>query len=167
MPQRALTMRQIREILRLKYEAGLSYEKIARALSLSKGVIAKYVERLERTGQSPEQLLGLTDTQLLEHVRPRPHARALQRVLPDYGHVHAELFATSCATIHPPQLSARKTAAGQGRSLEVLPRAVAATAIYARHIVDGDAVDPLANKPRILGDEVWSADSSLRRSDPG
>ena len=91
MPQRALTMRQIREILRLKYEAGLSHENIARALSLSKGVIAKYVERLERAGLDPEQLLGLTDTQLLEHVRPRPHARTLQRVLPDYGHVHAEL----------------------------------------------------------------------------
>ena len=56
---------------------------------------------------------------------------------------------------------------GQERSLEVLPRAVAATPIYAHHIVDGDAVDLFANKPRILGDEVWSADSSLRRSDPG
>lgn len=91
MPQRALTMRQIREILRLKYEAGLSHEKIARALSLSKGVIAKYVERLERTGLTPEQLLALSEPDLLQHVRPRPHVRALQRVLPDYGHVHAEL----------------------------------------------------------------------------
>jgi transposase len=40
------------------YEGGLSHEKIARALSLSKGVIAKYVERLERTGLAPEQLLA-------------------------------------------------------------------------------------------------------------
>lgn len=83
MPQRALTMRQIREILRLKYEAGLSHEKIARALALSKGVIAKYVERLERTGLAPEQLLGLSDPELLERLRPKPHVRALQRMQPD------------------------------------------------------------------------------------
>jgi hypothetical protein len=55
---------------------------------------------------------------------------------------------------------------GQDRSLEVLPRAVAATVIYGRYILDGHAVDLLAAKPRILWDEVWSADSSLRRSDP-
>src|SRR5581483_2889493 len=65
------------------------------------------------------------------------------------------------------ELSSEEAQSARERSLELLPRAVAATAIYARHIVDGDAVDPLANKPRILGDEVWSADSSLRRSDPG
>jgi hypothetical protein len=32
--------------------------QIARALSLSKGVIAKYVERLKRTGLAPERLLA-------------------------------------------------------------------------------------------------------------
>lgn len=90
MPQRALTMRQIRELLRLKYESGLSHEKIARALSISKGVIAKYVRRLERTGLAPEELLGLPEDELLARLRPRPHVRAA-RVLPEYAHVHAEL----------------------------------------------------------------------------
>jgi transposase len=75
----------------LKYEAGLSHEKIARALALSKGVIAKYVERLERTGLAREQLLTLSEPELLERLRPKPHVRTLQRVLPDYAHVHAEL----------------------------------------------------------------------------
>lgn len=91
MPQRALAMRQIRELLRLKYESGLSHEKIARALSISKGVIAKYVRRLERTGLPPAELLGLPEEELLTRLRPRPHLRATARVLPDYGHVHAEL----------------------------------------------------------------------------
>jgi transcriptional regulator with XRE-family HTH domain len=35
-------MRKIRELIRLKYQARLSHEQIARALSISKGVVAKY-----------------------------------------------------------------------------------------------------------------------------
>lgn len=56
-----------------------------------KHAIAVHWHKHRTRSRTPEQLLGLTDTQLLEHVRPRPHARALQRVLPDYGHVHADL----------------------------------------------------------------------------
>jgi DNA-directed RNA polymerase specialized sigma24 family protein len=36
-------MRKIIEVLRLKYAAGLSHEKIARAVGLSKGAVNKYV----------------------------------------------------------------------------------------------------------------------------
>lgn len=36
-------MRQIIEVLRLKYESGLSHERIARACGISKGVVGKYV----------------------------------------------------------------------------------------------------------------------------
>ncbi len=38
-----VAMRNIKECLRLKFEAGLSHEKIARALQLSKGVVSKYI----------------------------------------------------------------------------------------------------------------------------
>ena len=60
MPTRALSMRKIRELIRLKYEAGLSHEQIARALAISKGVVAKYVARLERSGLEPAVLLALS-----------------------------------------------------------------------------------------------------------
>ena len=47
-------MRKIRELYRLKYEAGLSHERIARALvDLSKGVVAKYVKRTPRRRARP------------------------------------------------------------------------------------------------------------------
>ncbi len=36
-------MRQITEILRLKFQAGLSHEKIAAAVGLSKGAVSKYI----------------------------------------------------------------------------------------------------------------------------
>jgi DNA-binding transcriptional regulator LsrR (DeoR family) len=38
-----MKLRMIKEALRLKYDARLSHERIARALHISKGVVAKYV----------------------------------------------------------------------------------------------------------------------------
>nr|WP_205600884.1 sigma-70 family RNA polymerase sigma factor [Halomonas socia] len=43
-------MRTITEVLRLKYDAGLSHEKIARACGLSKGVVSKYVNLAQVAG---------------------------------------------------------------------------------------------------------------------
>ncbi|MCL5041511.1 MAG: hypothetical protein M1440_03400 [Gammaproteobacteria bacterium] len=43
-------MRQITEVLRLKYEAGLSHARIARACGLSKGVVGKYVSLAQVQG---------------------------------------------------------------------------------------------------------------------
>jgi len=42
MPAERIAMHNIKELLRLKYDCALSHERIARALSISKGVVAKY-----------------------------------------------------------------------------------------------------------------------------
>ncbi|CAI10536.1 putative transposase subunit, fragment (plasmid) [Aromatoleum aromaticum EbN1] len=44
MPAERIAIHKIRELLRLKYDCALSHERIARALSVSKGVVAKYVK---------------------------------------------------------------------------------------------------------------------------
>ena len=43
-------MRKIREVLRLRHEAGLSFEAIAGALRLSKGGVAKYLRLAAQAG---------------------------------------------------------------------------------------------------------------------
>jgi hypothetical protein len=43
MPQQRMEIRVIKDILRLKYSGKLSHEAIARSLSISKGVVAKYL----------------------------------------------------------------------------------------------------------------------------
>jgi transposase len=83
-------MRQIRAVLQLKYRQQFSHEKIAQALGLSKGVIAKYLKRLGRSGLTGEQLLELGDDDLSRHLQVGTVGEA-QRVLADYGRVHAEL----------------------------------------------------------------------------
>lgn len=58
-------MRQTREILRLRRECGLSYEKVAAALRMSKRTVQLYVERAEKaqlTWPLPETM---DDEQLL------------------------------------------------------------------------------------------------------
>ena len=45
-------MRKIREILRLRYEAGLAYRGIANALNIGYGTVVDYLRRAERAGLS-------------------------------------------------------------------------------------------------------------------
>ncbi|WP_443081431.1 sigma factor-like helix-turn-helix DNA-binding protein [Thiohalorhabdus sp.] len=45
-------MRQARAIFRLKFEAGLSHDQVARACQVSKGVVAKYARRARELGLS-------------------------------------------------------------------------------------------------------------------
>jgi DNA-directed RNA polymerase specialized sigma24 family protein len=45
-------MRKVREVLRLKYEARLSHEKIAAATGMSKGAVTNAVQRAFEKGVS-------------------------------------------------------------------------------------------------------------------
>lgn len=92
MPTRALPMKKIRDLIRLKYEARLSHEQIARALAVSKGVVAKYVGRVNARGLDPTTLLRLPEDEVGRLLAPA--ARQPQyggRVAPDYADVHREL----------------------------------------------------------------------------
>lgn len=83
-------MRKITEILRLKYEAKLSHEKIARALGLSKGAVGKYVSLAKAQGLTwplPAEL----DEAGLEARLFRRQAPAARYVEPDYPRLHQEL----------------------------------------------------------------------------
>jgi hypothetical protein len=61
-------MREIRELIRLKHEARLSHEQISGALAISKGVVAKYVARIERTGLEPAVLLAMSGAEVMARI---------------------------------------------------------------------------------------------------
>jgi hypothetical protein len=48
MSQERLTVRKIREVLRLKHEVGLSHRAIARACRVSNSTVGEYVKRAEQ-----------------------------------------------------------------------------------------------------------------------
>ncbi|WP_045366611.1 IS21 family transposase [Mycoavidus cysteinexigens] len=94
MPSRRITMRKVKEVLRLRYECRLSLEAIARVLSLSKGVVAKYIKLASQAGLAWEEAQALDETALSSRLKPPSEAsvvRASQFMPPDYAWIHQEL----------------------------------------------------------------------------
>ncbi len=90
MPAVRSSMRKIKEVLRLKYEAKLSCRQIAASLKLSVGAISKYTKAAEAAGLSWPLPEGLDDTTLETRLFPavtlvRGHA------MPDCAYMHQEL----------------------------------------------------------------------------
>jgi len=85
-------MRKIRDVLRYRHTTDLSLDGIARALKLSKGVVAKYLKLAERAGLNWPLPDDLDDAGLDRRLYPRePVVRATSRIEPDYARIHQEL----------------------------------------------------------------------------
>jgi transposase len=92
MPAPRLSMRQVREVLRLKWACGLSDRKIAHSLRVSRPTVAEYVRRAQTLGLTWPLPETLDDTalerQLFATAARPPLAR---RPMPDWPLVHQEL----------------------------------------------------------------------------
>jgi len=83
-------MRKIKDVLRLKLEAHLSHERIAAALNISKGVVAKYVALASAAGLDWSQVQVLDEATLHSRLAGTPQ-RASAFVRPDFARLHQEL----------------------------------------------------------------------------
>lgn len=84
-------MRKIRDVLRLRHSTDLSLEAIARALNISKGVVAKYLKLAADAGLGWPLPADLDDGALERRLYSQPSARASAFTEPDYALVHQEL----------------------------------------------------------------------------
>src|SRR3954467_9435343 len=90
MPQQRMDIRMIKDILRLKYQGGLSHERIARSLSISKGAVAKYLSLASGASLDWASTVDLDEASLER--RLMGGGAALSRAVePDYARVHIEL----------------------------------------------------------------------------
>lgn len=64
MPTNRVTMRRIRETLRLHLQAGLSYNEVGRTLKISKSVVGKYVLLARCAGVDWDIVQTLSDEEL-------------------------------------------------------------------------------------------------------
>jgi hypothetical protein len=83
-------MRQIREILRLKYEGGLGHRAIALACDVGVGTVSEYVGRVLRAGLAWPLPSSMDEAALEAVLFPAPMA-GRDRVAPDLAGVHQEL----------------------------------------------------------------------------
>ena len=91
MPSRRITIRRIKELLRLRYECGLSLERVARAQNLSKGVVAKYVKRAAAAGIVWDEMRELDETEFAARLQRSAPLRVSSFAAPDFAWIHQEL----------------------------------------------------------------------------
>lgn len=91
MAQERLTMRKIREIIRLKYEAGLSARAIARACNISNSTVGEYLRRAKSAGID-WPLPPITEDELYQKLFPeRVGSLEKSKPLPNWEEVRKEL----------------------------------------------------------------------------
>src|ERR1700757_4608434 len=92
MPGERLSMRKIREILRLRWEHRLPQRAIAQSLRLSQGAVSDYLGRARRAGLSWPLPEALDDARLEALLfPPPPDVPSEQRPVPDWSAVHRDL----------------------------------------------------------------------------
>ena len=90
MPVPRLSMRKIREVLRLKHDRGLSHRAVAHACAIGVGTVTLYLQRATACGVGWPVPAELDDTALEARLFPRA-APMRDRIRPDCAEIHREL----------------------------------------------------------------------------
>ncbi len=92
MPQERLSMRNIGEVLRLKWESRLSHRVISNSCGISPGTVCNYVQRAQAAGVTWPLPEDLDEDALYQRLFPQsalPAGRTIS--VPDWTHLHTEL----------------------------------------------------------------------------
>ena len=96
MPARRLSMRKVKEVLRLKFDRGLEVRQIARSCSIPHTSVLNYLSRAKAAGVSWPLPEDLDDEALERRLFPGPSARPDGLIpKPDFSSIHQELHAQS------------------------------------------------------------------------
>ena len=92
MPARRVSVRKIREMLRLLWECGLSQRQIASCCGIGKTTVVECVARAQRSGLDWSTTTALSDEELERRLYP-PAEKVLAEERPalDWAAVHTEL----------------------------------------------------------------------------
>ena len=92
MPGERLSMRKVREVLRLKYACGASVRTIARCIGIGRTTVAEYLRRTSVIGITWPVPPEIDDAELERRLFAPPGLnKPPTRAMPDWQHVHAEL----------------------------------------------------------------------------
>ncbi len=87
-----LSMRSIREVLRLKFDCGLAARKIAQSTAIGRTTVGEYLQRFELSGLTWPLPDTLSDQQLEQRLfPPLPDVPTAKRPVPDFNQMHREL----------------------------------------------------------------------------
>lgn len=93
MAKARLSMRKIREVLRLKFDCALSGHQIAQSCQISRSTAADYLDRFEKAGLSWPLPEALSDEELDKKLFPPGASEPSGKPLPDFEYIYQELKA--------------------------------------------------------------------------
>jgi transposase len=102
MPQKGLSMRKIREVLRLRYDLGLLQHEIARSCCVSQPTVNRYLQRASAAGLSwplPEDCDDRRLDALLFLAGPAGGSPSVRRPPVDFAEVHRQLQSNKYVTL--------------------------------------------------------------------
>lgn len=91
MPRERLSMRKIKEVLRLRWEAGRSQREIAVSCRLGRTTVREYLVRAEAAGLRWPLPEGMDEEALEQRLFPPPAPATQRRAIPDWAALHQEL----------------------------------------------------------------------------
>jgi transposase len=91
MSRKRISMRKIKEVLRLKYEACLSYEEIGQSCNIGHTTVGEYISRAKKAGLKWPLPDNMDDNLLEKLLYPPIEAKEPQKQLPDWSYIHKEL----------------------------------------------------------------------------
>ena len=101
MPRKRLSMRNIREILRLKHSHSCSIREISSSCGVGRSTVSDYLHRAKAAGLGWPLPEGLTDTALEQRLFPSAvQPVAGTRFIPDFQKVHKELQSKKHVTLN-------------------------------------------------------------------
>ena len=89
--RKRISVRKIKEILRLKYELGLTARQIGRSCGISHATVIKTLKRAENAGLTWPLPEGMDDSQLERKLYPKSTGYNTPKSLPDMAWIHKEL----------------------------------------------------------------------------
>ena len=99
MPGKRLSMRKIREILRLKYECGRSNREIGMSCGIGSSTVSDYLQRARTTGLNWPLPVELNDAALEQQLFPSSAPGVASLNVPDFPEVHKELQSRKGVTL--------------------------------------------------------------------
>jgi transposase len=92
MTNRRLSVRKIKEILRLKLDCGISEREISRSCQVSRSTVADYLRRAAAAKLTWIEASALSETRLEESLFPTRHVpSSVKRPPPDCEYIHSQL----------------------------------------------------------------------------
>lgn len=144
MAKRMLTMRKIKEVLRLKWELGLTDRQVGRSLRISHSTVREYVKRAEQAGLGLPLPADLGEAELRAKLFPRKNKAKSKQPQPDWKKMEQELKRPGVTRmlLWQEYLEANPNGYGYSQYCE----------LYRRWVKTQDK--PVLRKPKKAGEEV-------------